>query len=472
MPFRSPVREMPPQSSNDCSPSRQRTRPRSWLAIIAVSVFTAALSGDSLTAADLDMTEVRYAGVLSEAGGDTDGILRRFESVLLSSPGRDFFLVIDDQRSGCPWPESFGLLPADNQAHVVQPHLMYSYDGVPVAIHLPPLKLALPAEIAPGYQWRSGSWTFEAVATRTDGGQQVWQIAGSERRGRRQQLTVDAESNFLTAATLDVFMGRGDQFVLTLKQSSNTALPESEAAYVADRQTELLQLWRDLGRRPDSEQYQLTARQVERLQRFVDQLPDQTVACALSELQQRIQTDLTRQQARLQAGTIQAGRMVGQPAPEFSLNLIDGRTLDSAAMRGTTTVLHFWDYRDQPLSEPYGQTGYLEFLNNQQQQAGNQNRVRVVGVSTNLDFQTVDTIGRARRSARKLAEFMNLSYEIGYDDGALLRSLGDPRDAAGSLPLWVVISPNGRITHYHAGHYEVDPRDGLKELRQQLTTAE
>ena len=25
-------------------------------------------------------------------------------------------------------------------------------------------------------------------------------------------------------------------------------------------------------------------------------------------------------------------------------------------------VLHFWDYRDKPLRQPYGQVGYLDFL--------------------------------------------------------------------------------------------------------------
>ena len=93
----------------------------------------------------------------------------------------------------------------------------------------------------------------------------------------------------------------------------------------------------------------------------------------------------------------------------------------------------------------------------------------VIGISTNSDFQAAETTARAARSARKLAEFMNLSYEIGFDDGSLLRSFGDPRDSAGSLPLWIVISDQGKITHYHAGHYEVDPREGLKELQQNVT---
>ncbi|TWW09775.1 hypothetical protein E3A20_10930, partial [Planctomyces bekefii] len=40
------------------------------------------------------------------------------------------------------------------------------------------------------------------------------------------------------------------------------------------------------------------------------------------------------------------------------------RSSERDSLKGKTVILHFWDYKDSPLSEPYGQTGYLEFLNN------------------------------------------------------------------------------------------------------------
>ena len=64
---------------------------------------------------------------------------------------------------------------------------------------------------------------------------------------------------------------------------------------------------------------------------------------------------------------------------------------------------------------------------------------------------------------------MNLSYPIGHDDGSLLESLGDPRDVKGQLPLWIVLSVDGKVVHYHAGFYEVDAAQGLKELEAVLT---
>ncbi|HIE96585.1 MAG TPA: TlpA family protein disulfide reductase [Fuerstia sp.] len=157
--------------------------------------------------------------------------------------------------------------------------------------------------------------------------------------------------------------------------------------------------------------------------------------------------------------------MLDRAAPEFSLNLIGGGILSSKSLRGKIVVLHFWKYAEKPLSEPYGQVGYLEFLFNKYKQMN----VEVIGVAMNRALLQRETARAGQRTARKLAEFMNLSYAIGYDDGALLREFGDPRDSAGQLPLWVVLSPEGKIIHYHSGFYEIDRQQGLKQLNDVLT---
>jgi hypothetical protein len=50
------------------------------------------------------------------------------------------------------------------------------------------------------------------------------------------------------------------------------------------------------------------------------------------------------------------------------------------------------------------------------------------------------------------------------DAGALVKQFGDPRLLGASLPLFVVIGPDGTIRHYHVGHYDVHQDQGLKEL--------
>ena len=152
--------------------------------------------------------------------------------------------------------------------------------------------------------------------------------------------------------------------------------------------------------------------------------------------------------------------LINTAAPDFVLKLVSKGVLESQSLKGKTVILHFWQYADKPLSEPYGQVAYLEFLFNKRKQMN----VEVVGVAMNPSLQQQDTSRQAIRSARKLTEFMNLSYPIGYDDGSLLQTFGDPRPAGGQLPLWVVLSPAGKVVHYHSGFYEVDVREGLKQL--------
>jgi peroxiredoxin len=153
-------------------------------------------------------------------------------------------------------------------------------------------------------------------------------------------------------------------------------------------------------------------------------------------------------------------QLVDKAAPSFRLNLVTSGTLESESLKGKVVILHFWKYSEKPLSEPYGQVGYLEFLSSRRKPQN----VEVVGIATNPALRHNDSQHAGRRTARKLMEFMNLSYPVGYDDGGLLRELGDPRDSGGELPLWVVISSSGQVVHYHSGFYEVDQRLGLKEL--------
>lgn len=80
-------------------------------------------------------------------------------------------------------------------------------------------------------------------------------------------------------------------------------------------------------------------------------------------------------------------------------------------------MLHFWDYRDEPLKEPYGQVGYLEFLYDKHKGKG----LRLFGVAVDGRFQQPEGARGAVVAVRKLKNFMNLSYPILFDGGDLVR---------------------------------------------------
>jgi len=104
--------------------------------------------------------------------------------------------------------------------------------------------------------------------------------------------------------------------------------------------------------------------------------------------------------------------------------------------------------------------GYLDYLNGKRGKLG----VKFLGVAVNSEFTDPKASRGMVLAVKKLVSFMNIGYDIVRDNGSLLKKFGDPRQNGASLPLWVVIGADGLIKHYKVGFYDVNPREGLKEL--------
>lgn len=255
-------------------------------------------------------------------------------------------------------------------------------------------------------------------------------------------------------------MGQGEQFELSMTQLSAGQVVDAGVQQTNQIMSNLLTLQSSLGRRPDTQQAELSPRQIAHTSSQTEKLTALAKGTPLQETILRLTRDVARQERRVAEVMKRQDQLINKTAPGFVLNLVSKGVLESQSLKGKTVVLHFWKYADKPLAEPYGQVAYLEFLYNKRKSMN----VEVVGVAMNRSLQQSETSRLAVRSARKLTEFMNLSYPIGYDDGSLLRAFGDPRESGGQLPLWVVLSPQGTVIHYHSGFYEIDVREGLKEL--------
>src|SRR6202042_2516858 len=103
--------------------------------------------------------------------------------------------------------------------------------------------------------------------------------------------------------------------------------------------------------------------------------------------------------------------------------LIDGTSISDTDLKDKVVVLHFWQYRGEPLTEPYGQVGYLDFLNSNCKRR--KLDVRVIGVNVDERFANPQQTGAATRSMKSLLEFMKLSYDMATDDGSILGDFGD-----------------------------------------------
>ncbi|MCA9203205.1 MAG: hypothetical protein KDA59_09175, partial [Planctomycetales bacterium] len=168
--------------------------------------------------------------------------------------------------------------------------------------------------------------------------------------------------------------------------------------------------------------------------------------------------DAKAQKNRTSAVDAMKKNAVGQEIGPLKLTDFTGKPLDAELTKDKVVILHFWSYQDAPLEEPYGQIGYLDFLNRRIDDAP----ITILGVVVN-DRLAEGQRASAVQGAKRLRSFMNLGYTIVLDDGAL-KQLGDPRVADAKLPLFVVIGRDGKVLEYHVGNYEVDRDRGLKQL--------
>ena len=84
--------------------------------LIAQRIFPAVLLLLPALCEGAAVREIRYAGALLQHSGDEELVLRQFEILVLQQEQELFFSVLDDERAGAPWPESFGRF-VHHQAH-------------------------------------------------------------------------------------------------------------------------------------------------------------------------------------------------------------------------------------------------------------------------------------------------------------------------------------------------------------------
>ena len=421
-----------------------------------------------LTGLDLQAgTELQYAGTLfqqTKAGETEVKTFSLYALTLVDENGKPQIAYQLEERGGgnWGWPEQFGLLPpADHAATKPYPiRLLHTHEeqqySLPVRSPIFEFreKLALPAS------WTDGQREYVVTRKRNVKNREGLQVEVSTNLGRIQTIIVEPSTGILLSLDEKVVIGRGDEFRLKMELQSQKQLSDSELAKSRRSLDSLLGIQLGLGRTGEQKVVELTIDQLKSIQKELPRLQKEAEATSWSRFVASIARDLQQQQKRLDGVAGMQKKLVGQEAPKWKLKLVDGTTFSSSDAKDKVVVLHFWQYRGEPLSEPYGQIGYLDFLNNKRKKLG----VRVVGVNVDERFAGTENKGAATLSMKKLLEFMNVGYEMAIDDESTLAEFGDPRALGAPLPLWIVIGHDGKVAHYHTGVYDIKPDEGLKQL--------
>lgn len=375
---------------------------------------------------------------------------------------RAYWRVDERGRGAWPWIERFGRLPVDaawNAEAALLPSLLYDRgDGTTVIpIQLP--MLAAPDALAAEATWEAHDWTYTVQKAAAIDGRDTWQVQVSNNYGPKRTVFREQAGPLVVALNEKVFMGMGQEYELQLKLVGIEQLDEAKTMATLASYDALLGLREKLNRPLRTEQNDWNDNELALL---AEQLPEIEKALADPSLLKLVRTarkDLELQSGRANAVDKLSAEFEGQAVAPFAIEGLSREKLSEAELPGQVTVLHFWDYRE-PLEEPYGQVGYLDFLYHRHKDEG----LKVYGVAVDGRLAEEETRGVALRGVRKLKSFMNLSYPVMLDAGALVKQFGDPRLIGAELPLFVVIGRDGTIAHYHVGFYEVDRNEGLKSL--------
>jgi len=412
--------------------------------------------------------ELQYSGSLSAVPRQGNVTLaKQFDAYVVvqnSEGGRTAFYVVNEQGGGSwAWPERFGRLNFDSENRRLDGrplHVLQEHDGSRVPVELPNPVFEFASKLKADATWTSGKFSYEVRKKETVNKKSCWRVEAKDNFGRRESLWIEEGGSLIVATQKRLFMGRGDEYELKLDLAASRPLTTKVLDQLNPTMVSLLDLQASLKRQSGETKAELAEPQLKLVKDALPALEKQADGTSLKTLTTSIARDASAQSQRADNIASIAKKLVGQDAAEFNLTTLTQTTVNNKSQAGRITVLHFWDYKDTPLEEPYGQVGYLDYIHNRRKQY----KVDVIGVAVNEGFAKSDTSSGALRSVRKLRDFMNLGYAITTDSGETLKRFGDPRSLGAKLPVWVVIDPDGKVVHYNVGLYAVNPDEGLKEL--------
>lgn len=414
-------------------------------------LFLAALP---LSAAELLTFRGTFAPIKGDDGASLD---KAFTVQLLRDGDRSAWTLAESGRGAWPWVERFGTTQV--------PSLLYDRGDGFSTVPLPPF-FVVGQELAADGQWEQAGLRYRVVGGERAPDADAWRVVASDAYGPKRSLLVAKVDRAITRMDERVFVGQGQECRLqwelverkTLDAKAAADLLQGFEAFAALRgKLALTQPNRET--KWNAEQRKLLSEELPPLLRSVKDGP-------LVAVLQAAEKDLQVQDGRSDALAALQTKAMGKMVEKFTLEGTSGEKLTNDDLKDVVTVLHFWDYRDTPLEEPYGQVGYLDYLARQNKS------VKVYGVMVDDRLDTAATRGQALGSARKVKSFMNLSYPVLLDDAELLKQIGDPRTTGAKLPLFVIVGKNGKILHYHSGFYEVKRDEGLAELKAAIEAAQ
>ncbi len=427
-----------------------------------------ALSDQSLLAAEL----LVYQGRMVPDDGDARTSTKEFTITVLRDRADDggvlHWTIRENGRGELSWIAQFGVSKwidgnginlQSSRTSLANPLILFNSENHSSLIPLALFQIADGGKINMDTVWKQGALSYRVIERKQVNGKSFWRVLGFNSFGTKRTVWVSADG-VINRLEERVTVGQGERHTLDYRLVKREALSDEAREKTVAAFAAFISLRDQLELDLPSKEVVWDDAQLKLLRAQSDKLIDIAKTTTLADLSLIAKKDVQSQNGRRGGVAALMTRALGQVVTAPGFELYRGASFEDASLKGKVTILHFWDYKDSPLSPPYGQVGYLDFLSRKYADKG----LQVVGVVVRPELEDPKQRTRVRASTRKFASFMNLSYPVVADVQGYISELGDPRRAGAKLPLFVVLDKTGKIVHYKVGFYEVDPQVGLRAL--------
>ena len=426
------------------------------------------VADQSLSASEL----LVYQGTMVPDDGDATTSTKEFKITVVrdsvDNGGVLHWTIKENGRGELSWIAQFGISKwidgnginlQSSRTSLANPLILFNSENHTSLIPLALVQIADGGKINMDTVWKQGALSYRVIEREQMNGKSYWRVLGFNSFGTKRTVWVSSDG-VINRLEERVTVGQGErhtlEYRLVKRESLSDAAREKMVAAFAAFTNLRDQLELDL----PSKEVVWDDRQLKLLREQSDKLIEVAKTTPLAGLSLIAKKDVQSQNGRRGGVAALMTRALGQVVTATGFELYRGSGFDDASLKGKVTILHFWDYKDSPLSPPYGQVGYLDFLSRKYADKG----LQVVGVVVRPELEDPTQRTRVRASTRKFASFMNLSYPVVADIQNYIGELGDPRRAGAKLPLFVVLDKSGKVVHYKVGFYEVDRQVGLRVL--------
>ena len=441
----------------------------------AVSILVVGILSMNITVADQSLSASEllvYQGTMVPDDGDATTSTKEFKITVVRDSVDDggvlHWTIKENGRGELSWIAQFGISKwidgnginlQSSRTSLANPLILFNSENHTSLIPLALVQIADGGKINMDTVWKQGALSYRVIEREQMNGNSYWRVLGFNSFGTKRTVWVSSDG-VINRLEERVTVGQGErhtlEYRLVKRESLSDAAREKMVAAFAAFTNLRDQLELDL----PSKEVVWDDRQLKLLREQSDKLIEVAKTTPLAGLSLIAKKDVQSQNGRRGGVAALMTRALGQVVTATGFELYRGSGFDDASLKGKVTILHFWDYKDSPLSPPYGQVGYLDFLSRKYADKG----LQVVGVVVRPELEDPTQRTRVRASTRKFASFMNLSYPVVADIQNYIGELGDPRRAGAKLPLFVVLDKSGKVVHYKVGFYEVDRQVGLRVL--------